>query len=176
MKAAITALTIFTLFSSPAFAMEAAQCPPTPKASADLERIKLFEGKWAGTTAHADGKSEPAAVEYHVTSGGSAVVETLCPGTPNEMVSVYHDKAGKLSMTHYCMLGNQPEMDLVNIAGGKMQFDMSQESHKSLEGQMHMHSLVLDTSAQGQIIQTWTAVGPDGKPMDSTVMTLRKAA
>ena len=48
------------------------------------------------------------------------------------------------------------------------------DSHKTLAGQMHMHSLTVDASVPGQIIQTWTAMGPDGKPMDSTVITLKK--
>ncbi len=29
------------------------------------------------------------------------------------MLSVYHDLNGKLTMTHYCMLRNQPRMKLV---------------------------------------------------------------
>ena len=37
--------------------------------------------------------------DIQVTSGGSALVEKLSPGTPHEMVSVYHDKDGELAMT-----------------------------------------------------------------------------
>ena len=45
-----------------------------------------------------------------VTAGGSAVHETIFPGQPMEMVSVYHLDRGDLVMTHYCVLGNQPRM------------------------------------------------------------------
>jgi hypothetical protein len=44
----------------------------------------------------------PVRVEYRVTGAGSAVVETLFPGTPHEMVTVYHARKGVLCMTHYC--------------------------------------------------------------------------
>ena len=46
----------------------------------------------------------------YATAGGSAVQETQFPGTPMEMVSVYHLDGADLVMTHYCVLGNQPRM------------------------------------------------------------------
>jgi len=36
-----------------------------------------------------NGGDSSVGVSYHVTAAGSAVVETLFPGTPHEMVSVY---------------------------------------------------------------------------------------
>ena len=156
MKKLISSFVVFVLCSAPVLAMEQKECPPTPPASADLGRVKALSGKWVGTTTHADGKTEPAASEYKVTSGGSAVVETLFPDTPQEMVSVYHDKAGRLSMTHYCMLGNQPELDLKSVTGGKMSFDMSAESHDALKNQMHMHSLILTLKDGNHLKQEWT--------------------
>ena len=45
-----------------------------------------------------------------VTAGGSAVHETLFPGSAHEMVSVYHLDGADLVMTHFCALGNQPRM------------------------------------------------------------------
>ena len=45
-------------------------------------------------------------VSYRVTAGGSAILETTAAGTPMEMISMYHDRGGKLFMTHYRMLGN----------------------------------------------------------------------
>src|SRR5690349_10162902 len=85
---------------------------PEPKpGSPELEQIKALAGTWEGT-AETDGKTEPAAIEYKVSSMGTVVVETLFPGTPHEMVSIYHDdENGKLTMTHYCAIGNQPQLD-----------------------------------------------------------------
>ena len=75
-----------------------------PAVSKELERVKQLAGRWEGISQEEGKEAEPAVVEYKVTSGGSAVVETLFPGTPHEMVSVYHDEHGKVAMTHYCML------------------------------------------------------------------------
>ena len=46
------------------------------------------------------------------TGGGSAVTETLFPGTAHEMMSVYHMDGDDLVLTHYCAGGNQPRMML----------------------------------------------------------------
>src|SRR5438105_10573588 len=74
-----------------------------------LERMKKLAGTWV--EADKDGKPTDKVVSVvKVTAGGSAVHETHFPGTPMEMVSVYHLDKGELVMTHYCVLGNQPRM------------------------------------------------------------------
>src|SRR5215216_3565491 len=74
-----------------------------------LERIKKLAGTWV--EADKDGKPTDKVVSViKVTAGGSAVQETLFPGQPMEMVSVYHMDKNDLVMTHYCVLGNQPRM------------------------------------------------------------------
>jgi hypothetical protein len=66
-------------------------------------------GTWVA--ADKDGKPTDQVVSvFRVTAAGSAVQETLFPGQPQEMVSVYHLDKGDLVMTHYCALGNQPRM------------------------------------------------------------------
>ncbi|MCB0360953.1 MAG: hypothetical protein KDD44_14995, partial [Bdellovibrionales bacterium] len=89
--------------------------PPPDTSSAELNRIKALAGKWKTTTSMFGKENEEVFTEYKVTAGGSAVVETIFPGTPNEMVSVYYDDdAGKLAMTHYCMMRNRPQFSLVD--------------------------------------------------------------
>jgi hypothetical protein len=74
-----------------------------------LERLKKLEGTWVA--AGEDGKPTDQVVSVvKVTAAGSAVHETLFPGQPHEMVSVYHRDGADLVMTHYCALGNQPRM------------------------------------------------------------------
>jgi hypothetical protein len=82
-----------------------APAPPNP----GLERMKKLAGTWV--IADADGKpTDQIASVIKVTAGGSAVQETLFPGQPHEMLSVYHCDGADLILTHYCMLGNQPRM------------------------------------------------------------------
>src|SRR5205085_339923 len=82
----------------------------TPIAShPGLERMKKLAGTWVATDK--DGKPTDQVVSVvKVTAAGSAVHETLFPGQPHEMISVYHRDGSDLIMTHYCALGNQPRM------------------------------------------------------------------
>jgi len=74
-----------------------------------LERLKKLAGTWVA--ADKDGKPTDQVVSViRVTAAGSAVHETLFPGQPHEMVSLYHRDGADLVMTHYCSLGNQPRM------------------------------------------------------------------
>jgi hypothetical protein len=83
--------------------------PPAPPANAGLEKMKKLAGTWVAVDK--DGKPTDQVVSIiKVTAGGSAVHETLFPGQPHEMVSVYTADGPDLIMTHYCVLGNQPRM------------------------------------------------------------------
>ncbi|HEV3144631.1 MAG TPA: hypothetical protein VGZ47_12150 [Gemmataceae bacterium] len=74
-----------------------------------FEQLKKLAGTWV--EADKDGKPTDKVMSViKVTAGGSAVQETLFPGQPMEMLSVYHLDGSDLVMTHYCMLGNQPKM------------------------------------------------------------------
>jgi hypothetical protein len=84
---------------------------PAAKAPAHpgLERMKKLVGTWV--MADKDGKPTDKVVSVvKVTAAGSAVHETLFPGQPHEMVSIYYQDGPDLIMTHYCALGNQPRM------------------------------------------------------------------
>ena len=81
----------------------------TPATNAALERMKKLAGTWH--VADKDGQpTKQVASVIKVTAGGSVVHETLFPGQPQEMVSVYAVDGSDLIMTHYCVLGNQPRM------------------------------------------------------------------
>ena len=141
--------------------------------SSELERVKSLAGRWEGTMREGDGTGGPAAVEYKVTSGGSVVVETLFPGTPHEMVSVYHDApGGQLSLTHYCMLGNQPELNLVSAADRQMDFSLASGSAIPASEQ-HMHALTLTWLDPDHLRQVWTSQ-KDGQANNPTTIELSR--
>src|SRR5262245_15411499 len=82
---------------------------PPPPTTAALEMVKKLAGTWL--LADQDGKpTDQIASIIKVTAGGSAVHETLFPGQPHEMVSIYTVEGSDLVMTHYCVLGNQPRI------------------------------------------------------------------
>ena len=138
--------------------------------SQQFERMKKLSGKWEATSSK---PNEPkATVEYQVTSGGSALVEKLFSGTPHEMVSVYHDKGGKLCMTHYCMLHNQPQMELKSGDDRKLEFVLAKVSGINPK-EPHMHALTVLFNDDDHITQKWVSF-EKGKEKESFEISLTR--
>jgi hypothetical protein len=128
---------------------------PPYEGSPALKTMKSLAGTWKGTHI-IHGKEVPASIEYKVSSNGSTVVETMFPGSPQEMVNVYHDKAGKLAMTHYCSVGNQPHLNLVTMEGNRLSFSLSSEDTTHLADEGHMHDLTITISDSDHLQQAWS--------------------
>src|SRR5262245_9197473 len=79
------------------------------KDSPEFERMKSLVGTWTGKSDMGQGPID-ISVQYRLLAGGSVLEERVFAGTPNEMISMYYDQAGKLAMTHYCIMGNRPGM------------------------------------------------------------------
>jgi hypothetical protein len=118
--------------------------------------MKQLVGAWEGTSDMGK-EGEKVRVEYRLTAGSSALVETLFPGSAEEMVSVYHDQKGKLAMTHYCLLRNQPRMTLrqanaqtIELVFAKNGNDINPAKEK------HMHAVRITFIDNEHITQKWT--------------------
>ncbi len=77
---------------------------PLAKANPEFERLKQLVGRWEGKAP--DGKT--AIVTYRLSSGGSALLNTMFPGSPEEMLTVFYPDGNKVMGTHYCSMQNQP--------------------------------------------------------------------
>src|SRR2546421_7032705 len=79
-------------------------CPMDPKASAALDRIKKLEGTWTLVAPAPPAAGAPAmSIVFKPTAGGSAVIETMFPGSEKEMINLYTAEGDKIVLTHYCM-------------------------------------------------------------------------
>lgn len=109
--------------------------------------IKKLHGDWRGP-AMAKGMP-PSHSVFRVTAGGSAVEETIWPGSKMEMVSIYHMDKGNLLMTHYCALGNQPRMKLnpKKSTPQELVFDFDGGTNFNPRRDKHMHSLTMKLPA-----------------------------
>ena len=96
-------------------------------------------------------------IEYKVVSNGSAVMETFSPGTPQEMVSIYYDRGGRLAMTHYCSLGNRPQMKLKKSTENEIDLDYTSSEGINTHKDMHMHSLKLTFVDDKHLKADWTS-------------------
>jgi hypothetical protein len=116
--------------------------PPAPTNSA-FEKIKKLAGTWLA--ADKDGKPTDQVVSIiKVTAGGSVVHETLFPGQPDEMVSIYTVDGPDLIMTHYCVLGNQPRMKAdPKSPANQISFQFAGGSNLDPKKDKHMHAATL---------------------------------
>ena len=174
MKKWLLSIGMLVAMATPLWAGEGAVQSEKKVASEEFAKIQSLAGRWEGMSKSSHEAPQVVSAEYRVTSGGSAVVEALFAGTPHEMVSVYHDEGGKPIMTHYCMLGNQPKLELIDATPNSLKFEMTSDSHIALKNEMHMHSLIIEWKSPDEILQTWTAFDPSGNPAPSTVISLKK--
>ncbi len=141
--------------------------------SAEFERLKQLIGAWEGTSDMGK-EGGKVRVEYRLTSGGSALVETLFPGSAEEMVSIYHDRKGKLVMTHYCMLRNQPHMKLAKADAQTIElvFDKKRNDINPTK-ETHMHAVRITFTDKDHIIERWTKF-EKGKDMGAVTLNLTR--
>jgi hypothetical protein len=116
---------------------------PAPPTNSALEKMKKLAGTWL--LADKDGKpTDQVASIIKVTAGGSAVHETLFPGQPHEMVSVYTVDGSELILTHYCVLGNQPRMKAdPNSPANQIVFRFAGGTNLDPSRDKHMHEATL---------------------------------
>ena len=141
--------------------------------SSDFDKMKELVGVWEGKADMGKGM-ETIKATYELTSAGNAIVERLFVGQPHEMVTVYYDFKGKLGMTHYCSLGNQPHMELMNPGEKTMMLVLSKKNPNLASGkEAHMHSLNISFDNKDTITQTWTLYEKGKKKSDVVIKLVR---
>jgi hypothetical protein len=137
-----------------------------------LERLKKLAGTWV--EADKDGNPTDKVVSVvKVTAGGSAVQETIFPGQPQEMLSVYHMDGPDLVMTHYCMLGNQPRMKAdPKSPKNQIRFQFAGGTNFDPAKDMHMHEGTL-TFIDDDHIEFSGAAWVNGKPAEEHCTTMK---
>ena len=132
-----------------------------------FERIKSLEGDWLDQLGTFAGKGE-IGLSYRLIANGSAIVETMFPGKPQEMMTVYHLDKQQLVLTHYCAAGNQPKLIAHQINEKTFRFDFSGGSNFDPAKDLHMHEGQLEFIDENHIKGHWQA-WLNGKPVDHRV-------
>ena len=129
--------------------------PPQPgeEARAAFEALKGLEGTWL-LADEAGAATDQVGSIYHVTAGGSALVETMFPGAEHEMVTVYYVERDVLKMTHYCMLGNRPVLTSASPTVHEMSFECS--GAECCAPERHMHAAVITIVDESHVTTTWS--------------------
>lgn len=157
-----TALGIVLLFAGSLFA--AAAPPADVPISPALELFRGLAGEWVAAEDGEMFKKGDVVARYAVTAAGSAVVETVFPGTPHEMVTVYHADGSDLVLTHYCMEGNQPRMRARNAKGSRFDFVFDGGTGIDPKKDRHMNSATVEIVGPDELRSVWTEIEA-GKPV-----------
>ena len=142
------------------------------KSSPEFERMKSLVGAWQGKADIGQGPVDMT-VQYRLLAGGSVLEERVFPGTPNEMVTMFYDRDGKLALTHYCIFGNQPGMVLKSADGKTLRFDFDKSCGINAAKESHMHALSM-TFDNPDTITTSCKAMIDGKAMEEHPTTLKR--
>lgn len=146
---------------------------PQPKpGSPEFERMKTLVGTWTGKTDMGQGPVD-LTIQYRLIAAGSVLEERIAPGTPHEMLTMYYDKAGKLALTHYCVLGNRPEMALKSSDAQSITFDFDSCCSIDPKKESHMHGMTISFDDADTITTKCQAI-IDGKEMPEHPATFHR--
>src|SRR5262245_42690206 len=125
--------------------------------TASLGLLKKLEGTWVVVDEHGNPTDQVSNV-FRVTAGGSAVEETVFPGTEHEMVTLYYVQDGRLQLTHYCMKGNQPHMLAQARQPGNELGCCCDGPGVATEEEGHMHHARIRLADDGRLSTRWQFV------------------
>ena len=140
--------------------------------SAEFVRMKTLVGSWTGKADMGQGPIDMN-IQYRLLAGGSVLEERCFVGTPNEMVTMYYDQAGKLAMTHYCVFGNRPGMKIKSSDANSITFDFDATCGINVAKESHMHALSIKFDDADTITTSCKAM-MDGKEMAEKPTTLKR--
>jgi hypothetical protein len=140
MRAMLVCVLSLSIPLSPAVRGDDKPALPATPTNPGFEQLKSLVGTWVA--ADSEGKpTEDVISVIRLTAGGSAIHETLFPGQPQEMISVYTAQGPDVVMTHYCMLGNQPRLKAeAKSAANEWNFEFAGGTNLDPKKDKHMHS------------------------------------
>ena len=130
-------------------------------------KLKTLVGEWQGDASD-KGRIMPVHVSYKMTGADSTLVETMFPGAPHEMMTMYHlNGPGQLMLTHYCSAGNQPSMVLdPSSTPERLAFVFSSGTNMDPATSMHMHNARI-RFVDADTLETEWDMYQDGKLVDA---------
>lgn len=142
------------------------------EARSAFERLKGLEGTWRGpTSGEGEAEAEAAAVpevehQFRLAAAGTVVMETMGPGSAEEMINMYHLDGDDLVVTHYCAGGNQPRMRLNTEASSadRLVFEFDGGTNLDASVDHYIHDATLTFESDDALDSVWTAHG-GGEPI-----------
>jgi hypothetical protein len=154
-------LLMTTLIAAPVVLQAAdAKSTQSTDAAAAFARLKMLVGEW-----EADTSSGKVHLSYELTSGDTALLERESSEKMPGMVTVYYVDGGRLLLTHYCMVGNQPRMQAkaFNPETGEVDFQFLDATNLASPNAGHMHNAKMRIVDNSHLIAEWQFYD-NGKP------------
>jgi hypothetical protein len=136
-----------------------AQAQAAPKLT-PIEQLRALTGTWVAVAPPEKGQ-KPMTVVFKPTSGGSAVMESMFPGSNEEMINMFTEDGQSVLMTHYCRMGNQPRMRLASADNGVLRFEFLDGGNLKSRNDAHMDSV--EMTIQGDLLTEKWGMYQDGK-------------
>lgn len=156
--AVLTAALTAVPFLAPVEANAPRCCAPVAADSSSLEPIRALLGKWVALD-EAGKPTDTVISIFKETAGGSAIVETLFPGQPEEMMSIYSVDDGELVLQHYCIMGNQPRyVGSASEDGKSISFRCAGGGNLKDHDRAHMHEGTMKFVSADRLDTRWVAI------------------
>ena len=129
---------------------------PPAQSSAAFDKLKSLAGEWEGT-ANEGGKEISATTSFRLVSDGSVLMDVLAPGTPHEMITMFHMDGSDLLATHYCAAHNQPRFFFVAASEPNVvAFEFKDATNLSSPAAPHMVGVKFTLIDPNHHIEDWT--------------------
>lgn len=128
--------------------------PVTSPDAVAFARLKSLAGEW-----EADSSMGRIHARYEVASRGNLLLEHMSvAGKHGDMVTAYYLEDGKLVLTHYCEMGNEPHMAArrIDTVTGEIQFDFAGAANLASPNAPHMHTAVIRLVDADHFSSNWT--------------------
>lgn len=117
-----------------------------------------------GTAVH-EGQEMLATTSFRVVADGSVVMADLVPGTPHEMITMFHMNGNELLATHYCSHHNQPRLVAMPAAAPNvLEFQFKDATNPPKMEAPHMTHVKLTILDANHHLEEWTATA-NGVPV-----------
>ena len=147
-----------------AFALVSAQSPKADLINEGFTKLQLLVGDWDGSTVHG-GTKLPTTTSFRLVADGSVIMDDLAPGTPHEMVTMFHTDGKDLLATHYCSHHNQPRLRAVKTSNPNVvEFAFKDATNLTSPADPHMTAVKFTLVDANHHLEEWTAT-ENGAPV-----------
>jgi len=140
----------------------AQQPNPPAQASPAFDKLKSLAGEWEGN-ANEGGQEIPTTTSFRLVSDGSVLMNVIAPGTPHEMVTMFHMDGSDLLATHYCTAHNQPRFRFVPSSEPNVfAFEFKDATNLSSPAAPHMVGVKFTLLDPNHHVEDWTFLANGG--------------